>query len=425
MDYRLLPPDELPEAEVRLPLSKSMSNRALVINALMGTSTPEGAIARCDDTAAMLKALAEDADTVDVDGAGTAMRFLTAYFAGSAGKAVTLTGNDRMKHRPIGPLVDALRSLGASIEYLGEEGFPPLRITGTKLRGGALTIDASMSSQYVSALLLVAPYMEQGLDLTLESGIGSMPYIDLTIAMMRLAGAQAERERLSIAVAPGAYRAPISAVEADWSAASFWYEIEAVSSGFFTLLGLEKDSAQGDAVVADIYADLSVTTGFTPDYEGHGPAAELVASPDLAPRFVRDMASNPDLALPVVVTCALIGVPFHISGLSTLRIKECDRLAALQTELKKIGVECNIISDHTLEWDGMRRPLLGLPEFDTYGDHRIAMAFAPVSIYIPGIKIRDVEVVSKSYPHFWEHLKEAGFTLVDGDVTPDQLFAEQ
>lgn len=422
MDYRLLPPDELPEAEVRLPLSKSMSNRALIINALLGSGTPDEAMSHCDDTVAVRRALQEDSDQIDVDGAGTAMRFLTAYFASQPGRTVRLTGNERMAKRPIGPLVEALRQLGAEIDYEEAGGFPPLRITGRCLRGGDLTIDASMSSQYVSALLLVAPYMECGLRLTLTSEIGSMPYVDLTLDMMREAGAEAEREQLTVTVAPKPYGKAITEVEADWSAAAFWYEIVAVSAGSFTLPGLKEHSAQGDAAVRQIYAGLSVSTEFAADHDGNGSVAELCASPDLSPRMVRDLSGTPDLAPAIAVTCALVGIPFRLTGLQTLRIKECDRLEALRTELDKLGVKCDTPGGDTLEWDGFRHPLTGLPEFDTYGDHRMAMAFAPVAFYIPGIKIRDAGVVSKSYPEFWEHLRTAGVTLVDGDVTVEELF---
>lgn len=426
MDYRILPPSELPEAEIALPLSKSMSNRALIINTLGAFGIDSSIVANCDDSAVMATALQNPAPAiVDIDGAGTAMRFLTAFFATRQGSQLTLTGNERMLHRPIGPLVDALRSLGARIEYAGEEGFPPLRISGTRLTGGAIAIDSSMSSQFVSALLLVAPYFENGLKLTLQTEIGSMPYIDLTLDMMRKAGADAERERLEITVAPKPYTRPITEIEADWSAAAFWYEIEAVSSGFFTLLGLWEDSAQGDAVAAKVFANLSVETEFTDNHNDGGPAAELVASPELSPRFNIDLSDHPDLTPAVAVTCALVGIPFTITGLETLCLKECDRLEGLSVELDKIGVECLVTGGHTLEWNGRRIPLRGLPEFDTYGDHRMAMAFAPVSIYIPGIKIRDIEVVSKSYPEFWEHLQAAGFTLVDGNVPYDELFNEE
>lgn len=425
MDYRIIPPSELPEAEIALPLSKSVSNRALIINALGGFGSDCATLSACDDTDVMKRALAIADTTKDVDGAGTAMRFLTAYYALTATTPVTLTGNPRMLSRPIGPLVDALRSLGASITYVGEDGFPPLTVSPGNIAGGEIMIDASMSSQFVSALLLIAPYMERGLKLTLEHEIGSMPYVDLTLAMMRRCGATAERERLEIVVAPGGYTRPFTEIEADWSAAAFWYEIEAVSSGFITLLGLDKDSAQGDAAVARIFSDLSVNTEYTDDYDGRGPAAELVASPDLSPRLILDLADCPDLTPAVAVTCALVGVPFRLTGLGTLALKECDRLEALRLELEKIGVECQVTASDSLEWSGRRVPLRGLPEFDTYGDHRMAMAFAPVALYIPGIKIRDVDVVTKSYPDYWTHLQQAGFTLVDGSVSYEELFNEE
>lgn len=425
MDYRILPPSELPEAEITLPLSKSMSNRALIINALSGLDADELEVADCDDTRLLAAALASSDDEIDIDGAGTAMRFLTAFFAICRGRTVTLTGNDRMRHRPIGPLVDALRRLGAQIEYTGEEGFPPLRITGTAMRGGEISIDASMSSQYVSALMMIAPCLTGGLKITLEGETGSMPYIHLTHSMMVAAGAKADVYRSTITVEESPYTRAITEVEADWSAASYWYELEAVSSGFLTLMGLHEDSRQGDAAVARIFADLGVNTEFNSDYNGQGAAAELMASPDFSPRLTIDLADNPDLTPAIAVTCALIGVPFRLTGLDTLRIKECDRFNAISRELAKLGVVVDEPAPGVMEWLGRRNPLQSLPEFDTYGDHRMAMAFAPVAIYIPGIKIRDVEVVSKSYPGFWSDLRAAGFNLVDGDATPEQLFEAQ
>lgn len=420
MDYRILPPSELPEAEIRLPLSKSMSNRALIINALSGL-TPDGLrLAECDDTRLLAAGLESGISEIDIDGAGTAMRFLTAFYAMQPDRKVHFTGNERMLHRPIKPLVEALRSLGADISYAGEEGFPPLVINGRKLHGGELVIDASMSSQFVSALLMIAPYLEGGLTLRLSSDIGSMPYIDLTLDMMRRAGARAERERLTITVEEGGYTDPITHIEADWSAASYWYEIEAASSGFITLLGLEEKSAQGDSALAGIYPSLGATTEFNSDYNGQGPAAELMGSPDLDGRLILDLADTPDLTPAIAVTCALVSIPFRLTGLETLRIKECDRMAAIATELAKLGINVEI-NGGTMEWLGDRSPLTEVPEFDTYGDHRMAMAFAPVSLFIPGIKIRNAEVVSKSYPEFWDHLKQAGFTLVDGDVSYNDL----
>lgn len=422
MDYRILPPPGLPEAEIRLPLSKSMSNRALLINALGHNGAASLQVADCDDTRVMQQALAEHSGTIDIDGAGTAMRFLTAYFAATPGCSVTLTGNDRMKQRPIGPLVDALRKCGANISYAATEGFPPLTITGSRLTGCEIAIDSTMSSQFASALLMTAPYMEGGITLRLSAETGSIPYIDMTLAMMREAGADAERENLTVRVAEGGYSKPIEAIEADWSAAAFWYEIEAISSGFITLLGLNDHSIQGDSAARRFFADLAVNTEFTPDYEGQGPAAELTASPDLSPRLQIDLSDHPDLTPAIAVTCAMVGVPFRLTGLETLRVKECDRLDAISRELLKVGVQTEIIGNHTLEWTGRRMPLTSCPEFDTYGDHRMAMALAPVSIFIPGIKIRNAEVVTKSYPQFWEHLTEAGFTLVDGDTPYESLF---
>ncbi len=425
MDYRILPPSELPEAEIRLPLSKSMSGRALIINALSGLTPENLKLADCDDTRLLARGLHSGSDEVDINGAGTAMRFLTAYFALQPHRKVTLTGNSRMLQRPIGPLVDALRSLGADITYTGNEGFPPLAIKGARLRGGELSIDATMSSQYVSALLMIAPYLKGGLRLKLEHEIGSMPYIDMTLEMMRRAGARAEREQLMITVDEGGYTNPITTVEADWSAASYWYEIEAVSSGFLSLLGLTAESCQGDSATARIFEQLSVTTKFNPDYNGNGTAAELCASPELSPRLQLDLADTPDLTPAIAVTCALVGTPFRLTGLQSLGIKECDRLTALSNELEKLGIVTEITGGHTIEWTGMRHPMLQLPEFDTYGDHRMAMALAPVAVYVPGIKIKDVEVVSKSYPQFWQHLAEAGFILSNGDTPYENLFDSQ
>jgi 3-phosphoshikimate 1-carboxyvinyltransferase len=410
MNYRIFPPDELIEATITLPLSKSMSNRALIISALTpGAHSPEE-IAVCDDTAVMTAALDSDEPAVNVGAAGTAMRFLTAYFAALSGRKVTLGGNERMCHRPIGPLVDALRSCGASISYLGEEGFPPLEIEGRKLTGGELTVRADVSSQYISALLMVAPTMDRGLTVRLEGEASSLPYIDLTLGMMNRAGAEAERERETITVKPGSY-APVDwEIEADWSAATFWYEIEAITSGFVSLRGLCEDSLQPDRRVADIFSSLGVNTEFEGEEAG---VTDLLASPELSPRLNIDLSDTPDAAQAIAVTCSMIGIPFRLSGLSSLKIKETDRLQAISTELEKVGVTLERIGDHTLVWDGRRHPIIELPVFDTYDDHRMAMALAPASVYLPGIVVRDIEVVSKSYPGYWDGLREAGFRLED------------
>lgn len=413
MDYRIFPPEELIEAQVSLPLSKSISNRALIINALAAGNNDLPAVAKCDDTDVIVKALADpSATSVNIGAAGTAMRFLTAYYAASPGLTVELDGSERMRERPIGVLVDALRQLGADIQYTGKEGFPPLRIKGKILVGGNLSVPSDISSQYISALMMVAPVMETGLELTLVGETISMPYIRMTASMMQQAGAKIEIERNLIAIKPGGYNTgSLDAVEADWSAASYWFEIEALSSGFITLDNLRCDSIQGDCKVVEYFKNLGVTSEFN-DESGN---VELMGNPDQAPRITLDMTDTPDLAQTVAVTCAMLGIPFELTGLASLHIKETDRIEALANELLKVGVILDTERNDAISWDGRRRPITEMPVFDTYKDHRMAMAFAPVSLYIPGICIRDVEVVSKSYPDFWNDLRGAGFQIAEAE----------
>lgn len=416
MDLRITPPEGLLETRVTVPLSKSIANRALIINALTPGAPPLEKMALCDDTDAVEAALdAPEATEVNVGAAGTAMRFLTAYYAAREGfPPVTLDGSERMRQRPIGPLVDALRSLGASIEYLGEEGYPPLKITGQRLRGGHIDIDASQSSQYISALMMIGPLMDHGLTLHLLGNPSSLPYIKMTLGMMEERGAVASLSGSVITVEPHPYDPALPLrTEADWSAAAFWYEIVAVSAGWVTLAGgLTLPSLQGDAAALDLFGRLGVTSS-TEDVEDGD--IDLSGNPDADARLDADLRHTPDLTQPLVVACALLGIPFTLTGLDSLRIKETDRAEALRAELMKLGVDMVISQDilHglTLSWDGERLPIFEEPAFDTYSDHRMAMAFAPVSIFIPGIVIRDAEVVTKSYPGFWDHLAEAGFTI--------------
>lgn len=420
MDYRIFPPDELIEARVALPLSKSMSNRALAIAALTPGAKAPDSVAQCLDTRAMADAIARTEGTVDVGAAGTAMRFMTAVYAATPGTDVTLDGSERMRRRPIAPLVDALRLCGADISYLSDEGFPPLRIRGRRLKGGDVTVDAGISSQFVSALLMAAPVMEHGLKLTLRGEPVSEPYVDMTLAMMRRAGADACRTAPGeITVEPVPY-SPVSLdVEPDWSAAAFWYEIQALSSGWISLDRLDPHSVQGDSAAARIFGELGVVT----EFEGEVPAfTDLSASPDVSPRLILDMTDTPDLVQAVVVTCVLLRVPFRLTGLRTLRIKETDRIDALVTELARIGADLTVeAGGDVLWWEGRQHPVAELPAFSTYDDHRMAMALAPVSLYLPGIVVRDVEVVDKSYPRFWEQLEVAGFRLVDASIPLDRL----
>lgn len=403
MNCRVFPPDEMLETRVSLPLSKSISNRALIINALTDSTLPLKKVAKCDDTDVMVVALSSDEACVNIGAAGTAMRFLTAYFSSRQGREIMIDGTERMRHRPIAVLVDALRACGATIEYVGEDGYPPLRISGKKLQGGKITLSASVSSQYISALLMVAPTMEQGLSLTLEGDIISRPYIMMTLSMMHQWGVKSEFIGNTIAIAPQKYIPVDFEVEADWSAASYWYEIAALSSGDVSLHGLSRQSVQGDSEVSKYFEKLGINTHFNDGI------VELEPSPDLSPRLNIDLSDQPDLAQTIVVTSCMLGIPFHITGLSTLKIKETDRLEALRTELLKLGVKLTIERESELIWDGSRRPVYEFPVIDTYEDHRMAMAFAPVSLFVPGIVINNIEVVSKSYPDYWQHLQEAGF----------------
>ncbi|MDE5896148.1 MAG: 3-phosphoshikimate 1-carboxyvinyltransferase [Muribaculum intestinale] len=415
MDYRIFPPEELPEAIIDLPLSKSISNRVLIINALAGGAGMVTRVAKCDDTDVMLAALGSSDDTVSIGAAGTAMRFLTAYFAATPGRTVTLDGSDRMRRRPIAPLVDALRMCGAHIEYAGEEGYPPLRIEGTTLAGGEIELDGGVSSQFVSALLMVAPTMSGGLKLHIKGDVVSQPYISMTLGIMAEWGVEAQREGNVITVPHASYTPVAYAVEADWSAASYWYELQSFSFGTIGLRGLKKNgSMQGDSALRDIYRSFGIVTEESDEFAG---VLDLMADPDLTPRFEADFSAVPDIAQTVAVSCCLLGIPFHITGLKTLKIKETDRLEALRRELMKISFVVDI-DDSSIAWEGARCPVDGNSPvaIDTYDDHRMAMSFAPVAWYVPGLIIRNAEVVTKSYPDYWNHLRSAGFVIEEISV---------
>jgi len=385
-----------------------------MLDALAGGGGLLSRVAECDDTKAMSDALESTSEMINIGAAGTAMRFLTAYFASKEGRTVMLDGSERMRRRPIGVLVDALRECGADIEYAGEEGYPPLRISGRRLTGGRLTLKASVSSQYVSALLMVAPMMTSGLEITLEGDVVSWPYIKMTLGLMGQWGVECDADGNRIKVPSGHYRSIDFSVEADWSAASYWFETEALSSSEISLTGLSSDSLQGDSRLMELFKNFGVEAGWGDDGE-----LILNPTPDLNPRVNLDLGEQPDLAQTVVVTCCMLGLPFHISGLSTLRIKETDRLAALQNEMRKVSFDIDIVDDSALEWDGRSRwPISGDEPvvIDTYDDHRMAMAFAPVGLYIPGIIIKDAEVVTKSYPEFWNDMRSLGFGLEEVEL---------
>ena len=419
MTYILNPPGNL-QATISLPASKSISNRALVLHALSGSRTRPTNLSDCDDTQVMIHALTgHPADTVDIGAAGTAMRFLTAYLSVTPGTCL-LTGSRRMQQRPIALLVEALRSLGAQIEYAGQEGFPPLRITGgTPLAGGEVSLAGNVSSQYISALLMIGPVLPHGLKLRLTGDIISRPYIDLTLQLMKDFGALAAwTSPKDIEVRPGGYRDTPFRVEGDWSAASYWYEIMALclqrengpkENCEIELSGLFAHSLQGDSHGAELFARLGVHTRFTSQGVTLSPGAEA------ATRLDADLVDIPDLAQTFVVTCCLMGIPFRFTGLQSLKIKETDRLNALIHELRKLGYLLRCEQDSILSWEGERCPALPSPVVATYEDHRMAMAFAPACIKIPGLRIAHPEVVSKSYPHFWDDLRKAGFQIEEGE----------
>ncbi|MCM1093957.1 MAG: 3-phosphoshikimate 1-carboxyvinyltransferase [Lachnospiraceae bacterium] len=413
MDYQIFPPEEI-QAEIQLPLSKSISNRVLIINALTDNKGRVEGVAKCDDSDVMREALTtafdseNDCGTINIGAAGTAMRFLTAYFAvAKPGRTVVLDGSERMRQRPIKALVAALNECGGSIAYAGKEGYPPLKIEGKRLKGGSITLDGSVSSQYVSALLMAAPYMELGLTLTLTGEVVSRPYIDMTLSIMREWGVDSEVLGNTIKIPAGSYKPIEYKVEADWSAASYWFEIGAFSFGDIKLDGLMKKSLQGDSRVAEYFKSFGIESEWD-SAEG----LELSASPDITPRFIADLSEQPDLAQTLVVTCCALNIPFRISGLSTLKIKETDRLNALCVELRKLSflIECE--DDSVLSWNGQRVPVaMEEVAIDTYKDHRMAMAFAPVAFFLPGLIIRDAGVVAKSYPGFWDDMRHCGFTI--------------
>ncbi len=412
MTYTITAPTKL-NANVKLPASKSISNRALVINAL-ATSCDDGGkrihpdnISKCDDTDVIVAALNDMPKEINIKAAGTAMRFMTAYLS-VMGKEHIITGTERMKHRPISILVDALRYLGADIEYVEQEGFPPLRIRGRKLDGGHIEVDGSISSQYISALLMIAPTMTNGLELKITGEIASRSYIDLTLWMMKEFGADAEwSEADTITVKPVMYKQRQYTIENDWSASSYWYEMMALTDdreATVHLSGLRDGSKQGDSVVRYIYYMLGVKTQF----EGDG--ITLTRHIRTLRRFDYDFINSPDLAQTVVVTCCMLNIPFHFTGLANLTIKETDRIAALKNELLKMGYVLHDQNGSELYWDGERTEPTD-EAIDTYEDHRMAMAFAPAALKLPQQKINNPEVVTKSYPTYWEDLDNAQFTI--------------
>lgn len=421
MNYRIFPPEEMMMATINLPLSKSISNRMLIINALTPGATLPTKIADCDDTNLLTAALNAIKDAngdieINTGAAGTATRFVTAYLCSREGVNATVDGSERMRQRPMGILIDSLRALGADIKCLNKEGFLPLHISGQQLKGGHLNIDASVSSQFISALMMIAPTMTEGLTLHLNGDLLSKPYIDMTAELMRRSGAEVtfEYPHEEIIIAPKPYSSEGTCeAEPDWSAASYWYELAALTAGFVTLPGLQLPSLQGDSACSSLFEMLGVVTSESEEEEN---ALEIAPTPEQFSRFEVDLVDTPDIAQTLAVTAAMLGIPFHLRGLQSLRVKETDRLEALRVELDKYGIIVEIRNNSELVWNGARHPIFERPVIDTYDDHRMAMAFAPTAVFIPGIVIRNAEVVSKSYPGYWDDLVSAGFTIADADA---------
>ena len=387
--------------------SKSETNRLLLLQALYPGLTIENR-SNSDDSVAMNHALTTDSSLIDIHHAGTAMRFLTAFFATQEGREIVLTGSSRMQERPIGVLVDALRRLGAQIAYEKKEGYPPLRISGKALKGGAVSLPANISSQYISALLLIAPHLEEGLNLSLEGEITSLPYLKMTLALLERVGVHSQFEDKRIKINQQrkiAYQTQV--VESDWSSASYHFSCVALSSaGRIVLSSYRQDSLQGDAVLIDVYKKLGVDTRFENDQM----ILEKIKDFELPKTITLDLVEAPDIAQTIAVSCYGLGVACDLTGLHTLKIKETDRLIALENELSKLGAQIRVTEESlhlSADQDFKANQTIA-----TYSDHRMAMAFAPLALKISH-QIAEANVVTKSYPDFWNDLEALGFELVE------------
>lgn len=395
------------KSQIKITGSKSETNRLLLLQALFPNITLANT-SNSDDSEVMQKALKGNDEIVDIHHAGTAMRFLTAYFAVNEGREVVLTGSSRMKERPIKVLVEALQQLGAKISYENEEGYPPIRIKGQKITANKVNIPANVSSQYISALVLIAPKLQNGLELTLVGEITSIPYIKMTLALLNEIGVKATFEENKIVVAPLSEIPPSGVrglVESDWSSASYFFSIVALAEigTEITLSSYKQNSLQGDSSLVEIYKNLGVDTVF----ENNSIVLRKSVTPN--PQLSNcNLNSSPDIAQTIVATCLGLGIGCHLTGLHTLKIKETDRLEALRIELTKLGANISVTNDSlTLVATKDINPNVKIA---TYNDHRMAMAFAPLALKAP-IIIENAEVVSKSYPDFWEDLKRLGFIM--------------
>ncbi|MEJ8756174.1 3-phosphoshikimate 1-carboxyvinyltransferase [Pontibacter sp. H259] len=391
------------QGQIHLPASKSEANRALIIAALAGGQSEIQNLSEANDTQLLNRLLQSNTAVVNAEDAGTVMRFLTAYYA-VTGQQRTLIGTERMCQRPIKVLVDALRELGASIDYLQEEGYPPLRINGfTGSSKNYLKVRSDISSQYISALLMIAPLLPEGLVLELEGKIGSRPYIEMTLSLMQHFGVSAIFEDNIITVPHQQYTPATFAVESDWSAASYWYSIVSLANEADIFLpGLKENSYQGDRAIVEIMDRLGVYTEFTTE-------GVRLLKKHCEKKVAYDFTNCPDLAQTIVALCAALGVTLEMTGVESLRIKETDRIQALQIEVLSMGASLDELTPGVFR---MEPAILTKQEltFRTYQDHRMAMAFAPIALLEP-VQIQEPHVVRKSYPRFWEDLEQVGFRV--------------
>jgi 3-phosphoshikimate 1-carboxyvinyltransferase len=391
------------EISLELPASKSESNRVLILAALAGNMDSIGNLSTARDTQTLIQLLKSREKTLDVIDAGTTMRFLTSYLS-VTGRQKILTGTPRMCQRPIGILVDALRGIGARIEYVNQKGYPPLRLNGFQWNGiRHIRMRGDISSQFISAMLMIAPLLEEGLTITLTGKIGSRPYIGMTLDLMKHFGVKAEWEGNEIKIPHQNYQSIFYRVQPDWSGASYWYGIVALAEkATLELADFEKDSLQGDRIIASIMEDLGVLSTFHPKGVRLTKKSNSTAN-------TYDFTDFPDLAQTVAVTCAAKGIKARFLGLESLKIKETDRIVALQHELLKIGADFR----ESAKGEWILSPSSKLPlqaEFETYEDHRMAMAFASLATRM-NVVIQNAEVVNKSYPSFWLHFQKAGFKI--------------
>ena len=393
------------KSEIQITGSKSESNRLLLLQALYSDIKIKN-LSNSDDSNVMQQALQTSTNVIDVHHAGTAMRFLTAFFATQNGREVTLTGSSRMKERPIQVLVEALNLLGADITYLETTGCPPLKIKGNVLTKNKVTLKANVSSQYISALLLIAPKLENGLELTLEGEITSVPYINMTLDLLNQIGVETVFDDNFIKVKPlnKELKAKSLVVESDWSSASYYYSIVALSEigTEITLSAYKESSLQGDSALANIYKQFGVETTFLNN------TITLKKNSKNTNAIKLDLNNSPDIAQTIAVTCLGLGIKCHLTGLHTLKIKETDRLLALKNEIEKLGGKISVTNDSLSLEESIF--LKNDCEIATYNDHRMAMSFAPLALKT-SLQIADSMVVSKSYPTFWDDLKSIGFKI--------------